>query len=160
MLDYDLYATIATMLYNTTLLLLLMLLSLSIFGPIASALLYFYFGRLVGQRANYLMLALYAISVVSCFILLYSTITNNLVIILSFTKLSTVLALNLEFAATNLSIVVLTVIILLSNCVNCYAIYYMSGDAFNLKFIGLLSAFTFSMSLLAISSNLISLFIF
>jgi len=137
-----------------------MLLSLSIFGPIASALLYFYFGRMLGRRADYLMLALYGISVISCILLLYTTITNNLVIILSFTKLSSVLALNLEFAATNLSTVVLTVIILVSNCVNCYAIYYMSADAFNLKFIGLLSAFTFSMSLLAISSNLVSLFVF
>lgn len=137
-----------------------MLLSLSIFGPIASALLYFYFGRLIGKRTDYLMLALYGISVISCLILLTTTITNDIVIIFSFTKLSTVLGLNLELASTNLSQIVLTVIILVSNCVNCYAIYYMSADAFSNKFIGLLSAFTFSMSLLAISSNIVSLFIF
>jgi len=137
-----------------------MLLSLAIFGPLASALIYFNFGRYLGYYANYAMLYLYFISLTSCLLLISTTITDNLVILMSVTKLSTILSLNLEIASTNLSQVVLTVIILVSYCVNCYAIYYMSSDAFTTRFIGLLSAFTFSMCLLAISSNLVSVFVF
>lgn len=136
-----------------------MLISLSLFGPMASAVLYFQLGRLLGSKLGHIMLALYVVSLTSCLLLAYNTITNDAVIVISLLKLSSVLGLNLEIAATSLSMIALSVILLISTAVNCYALYYMSADAMLNRFMGLLCAFTFSMSLLAISSNLITLFV-
>lgn len=136
-----------------------MLISLALFGPMASAVLYFQLGRLLGSKLGHMMLALYLTSLTSCLILAYNTITNNTVVVVSIIKLSSVLGLNLEVAATSLSMIALSVILLISTAVNCYALYYMSADAMLNRFMGLLCAFTFSMSLLAISSNLITLFV-
>ena len=135
------------------------MLTLSLFGPIASATICLFLGRYIGVYSARLMLLLYMTSSISAIVLCYYVIINHSVVTLSLLNLSTVLGTSIELGTSNLDSVLLAIIVLVSTTVNTYSIYYMSTDAYYIRFIGLMSAFASFMCLLVVSNNLITLFI-
>jgi NADH:ubiquinone oxidoreductase subunit 5 (subunit L)/multisubunit Na+/H+ antiporter MnhA subunit len=135
------------------------MLIITLLGPIASALSSLYLSRYIGSSLLKVTLLLYLMSSVSSVLLLYYTVVNGTTLVFNFTNWSTVLGINIEFTADILTSSLLAVITVVGSCVICYSCYYMATDSHLYRFIGLLSSFVSFMSILALSSNLVVLFV-
>ena len=135
------------------------MLIISLLGLIASSITCLYLGRLLGTYASILMIVYYTISTLSSIVLSYGIIMNDSTLILQLGTLSSILGMNIELGIDSTSILVVSIIVLVSANVNIYSIYYMSSDAYYIRFIGLLSSFASFMVILVVSNNLITLFI-
>jgi NADH-quinone oxidoreductase subunit L len=135
------------------------MLTITLLGPVISAILCFFFSRIIGSNILKLTLILYIISSLSSLYLLYVIITNNTILTLTLTKWSTILGINFNFTIDLISVSLLTVVIVIGTSVISYTNYYMATDSHLYRFVGLLSSFVSFMAILAISGNLVVLFI-
>lgn len=135
------------------------MLTIALFGPIASAVICLYLGRYLGAYAARLMLLFYITSAISAITLAYYVVTNQTTILIPVFKLSTILGTSFEIGVSSLDSVLLAVILLVSTTVNTYSIYYMDTDAYYIRFIGLMCAFASYMCILVVSTNILTLFI-
>ena len=135
------------------------MLIISLLGPIVSSLLCLYLPRQLGHYAGNLMVTLFITSTISSLLLTYYTLQNNVVIILTLLRFSSVLGITWEISIDHYSCTLLSIVLLVSTCVNSYSLYYMSNDSTQIRFIGLMSTFTSYMLLLILSNNIVTLFL-
>jgi len=98
-------------------------------------------------------------SSLSSIALLYYTAANSTMLYVQVLPWSTALGINIELGIDTISASLLAVITVVGSCVVCYTYYYMATDSHLYRFIGLLSGFVSFMSLLAVSNNLVVLFV-
>lgn len=128
-------------------------------GPVVSAILCFFFSRSIGSPVLKLVLILYTLSSITSIYLLWWTVQNNIKIKLGLLDWSGLLGINFEIEIDLINASLLLVVVLIGSAVISYTNYYMATDSHLNRFVGLLSSFVSFMIILAISSNLVVLFI-
>lgn len=135
------------------------MLTISLLGPVISAISCFFFSRLTGSYILKIVLLLYILSSLSAIGLLYYIVQNDVSMILTISQWSTFLGINFSVKLDLINISLLTVVTVIGTAVISYTNYYMATDAHLYRFVGLLSSFVSFMALLAIANNLVVLFI-
>lgn len=135
------------------------MLSIIILGPIASSLLCVTFGKLIGSNVHKVVLLTYVVSSLTSLALLYTVAVNGSTLILSLSNWATTLGTGFEFSIDLINGSLLCVVVIIGTCVMSYTSYYMAHEAKLNTFVALLSGFVTFMIVLAISNNLVVLFI-
>ncbi len=134
---------------------------LILFLPLLGAIIYGFFGKLLGDRSCEIITSLFvSISTLLSLVIFYRVITvgyeDNILITTWIDSGS--LNVNWSINIDALSSVMLVVVTLVSSLVHIYSIGYMSHDPHKARFMSYLSLFTFAMLTLVTSDNFIQLF--
>lgn len=139
-----------------------------LFIPLAGFLILIFFGKKLPRQGDWLGTSLIGITLLMALYMLISKISSMSAETLTYSASWVILgnssfgatSIDLGFMIDNLTVVMLVVVMLVSFLVHLFSIGYMKGDARYSRYFAYLGLFTFSMTGIVLTHNLLMMYIF